>query len=47
MIKDFVKEIEVMFDIYTDEIEIRKIKKKLIKKLGKRKILIMNKSQNV
>lgn len=39
-IKDFMKEIEVMFDIYTDDIEIRKIKKKLIKKLGKRKILI-------
>lgn len=39
-IEDFFKEIKVMFDIYTDDIEMRKIKKKLMKKFEKRKILI-------
>lgn len=35
-IEDFLKEIKVMFNIYTDDIEMKKIKKKF----GKRKILI-------
>lgn len=41
-VRDLIKEIEVMFDIYTDDIELKKIRKKLIKKLGRRKILLMN-----
>ena len=41
-VKDLIKEIEVMFDIYTDDIELKKINKKLIKKLGKRKILLID-----
>ena len=39
-IKEFTKEIEVMYGIYTDDIEIRKIKDKLTKKLNKMKITI-------
>lgn len=46
-IKDIIEEIEVMFDIYTDDIEMKKIKKRLIKSLGKRKMLLLNKSKNV
>ena len=39
--KDIIEEIEVMFDIYTDDIEMKKIKNRLIKSLGKRKILLI------
>lgn len=39
-VNDLIKEIEAMFNIYTDDIELKKLKKKLIKKLGKRKILL-------
>lgn len=39
-INDFLEEIETMFNIYTDDIEIKKIKKKLMKALGDKKILL-------
>lgn len=40
-IDDFINEIEVMFNFYTDDIQIKKIKKKLMKKFSKRKIAII------
>ena len=39
-VEDFLKEIEVMFDIYTDDIELKKIRKKLTKKYAKERIVI-------
>ena len=40
-IKDLLEEIEVMFDIYKDDLELKEIKKNLTEILGKRKILII------
>jgi len=39
-IKDFIDEVEIMSNIYTDDIEIKKIKKKLTKKFLKKKLII-------
>lgn len=40
-VKDFIDEIEMMSNIYTDDIEIKKIKKKLTKKFLKKKLTII------
>lgn len=40
-IEDFIKEIEVMMDIYIDDVQNKNIKKKLMKKFSKRKIAII------
>lgn len=45
-IEEFIKEIEVMFKIYTDDIEMKKINKRLMKKLENKKILVINNVQN-
>lgn len=40
-IEEFIKEIETMFDIYTDDTQIKNIKKKLIKKFAKRRVKLV------
>lgn len=37
-IQEFINEVETMFDIYTDDTQIKNIRKKLIKKFAKRRI---------
>ena len=39
-INDFIKEINVMFDIYKDDLEMKNIKKKLSEKFKNRKIVM-------
>ena len=42
-IEDFIKEIRVMFEVYTDESNMNKIRENMLKKYGMRKINIKNK----
>ena len=39
-VKEFIEEIRTMFDIYTDEAKIKQIEKEILKKIGKKKIII-------
>ncbi|MBP3254916.1 MAG: hypothetical protein J6M60_00275 [Clostridia bacterium] len=39
-VEAFIREIEVMFDLYTDDVELKRLRKKLIKKFGKKNITV-------
>lgn len=42
-VEDFIEEIRVMFDVYTDESNMNEIRENMLKKYGMRKISIKNK----
>ena len=42
-VKDFIEELKVMFDVYTDETRMNEIKRTMLKKYGMKKISIKNK----